>query len=161
MVCMGDGYPRVLEDRDVQVVRADDQRRARLCGWLDGYDGPRPLYRIELFLGVDRYTATAMDMFEALVRLRLQLEPDGWMIAVQGARRDTYPSGMARDMGRGMRIYVMRPGHKASGDDLVDTLADAQVDQLGTVAEQRAWRDAWIPLGVPGEPDRDFGQQEA
>jgi hypothetical protein len=39
-------------------------------------------------------------MFEALVRLRRQLEPDGLMIAVQGARRDTYPSGMARDMGQ-------------------------------------------------------------
>jgi hypothetical protein len=46
------------------------------------------------------YTATGPDMFEALVRLRRQLEPDGLMIAVQGARRDTYPSGMARDVGQ-------------------------------------------------------------
>lgn len=140
---MSDGYPKVLKDRDVLVVRADDRQRVRLRGWLDGYDGPRPLYRIELFLGGDRYTATAMDMFESLVRLRRQLEPDGWMIAVQGARRDTYPSGMARDMGGGMQVYAMRPGRRASADDLVETLADAAVDQLGTVAEQRAWRDTW------------------
>lgn len=144
MAPVREGYPRLLEDRDVLVVGTNDRQQARLRGWLDGYDGPRPLYRIELFLGGDRYTATAMDMFESLVRLRCQLEPDGWMIAVQGARRDTYPSGMARDMGGGMKVYVMRPGHHASMDDLVETLADAPVEQLGTVAEQRACRDAWF-----------------
>ena len=47
-------------------------------------------------------------MFEALVMLRRQLEPDGLMIAVQGARRVTYPSRMARDMGGGMQVYVMQ-----------------------------------------------------
>ncbi|SHF91266.1 hypothetical protein [Streptoalloteichus hindustanus] len=144
MVFVSQGYPRVLEDREVLVVRAGDQQRARLRGWLDGYDGPCPLYRIELFLGRDRYTASASNMFASLVRLRRQLEPEGWMIAVQGARRDTFPSGMTLDMGGGMEVYVMRPGHKSSVDDLVETLADAAVEQLGTVDEQRAWRDAWF-----------------
>lgn len=141
---MNEGFSRVLVDRDVVIVRAGDRRPARLKAWLDGYDGPRPRYRIELVLGGDLYTATAMDVFESLVRLRLQLEPGGWMIAVQGARRDTYPSGMVRDMGGGRRVYVMRPGHKASAEDLVETLDDAAVEQLGTVAEQQAWRDAWL-----------------
>ncbi|MEU4805017.1 hypothetical protein [Actinosynnema sp. NPDC023587] len=141
---MSENYPKLLEDREVLLVRGDDRQWARLRGWLDGYDGPRPLYRIELFPGGDRYTATASDMFESLVRLRCQLEPDGWMIAVQGARRDTYPSGMARDMGGGLRVYVMRPGRKAGTGDIVETLADATVEQLGTVAEQQAWRDAWF-----------------
>ncbi|HEX6356365.1 hypothetical protein [Actinophytocola sp.] len=140
---MSENYPRLLEDREVLVARGGEQRQARLRGWLDGYDGPRPLYRIELFLGGDRYTATAMDMFESLVRLRRQLEPGGWMVAVQGARRDTYPSGMARDMGGGMQTYIMRPGHKSSMDDLVDTLADAAVEQIGTVEEQQAWHAEW------------------
>ena len=56
-------------------------------------------YRIELRARVGYYTcpytATAPDVFEALVSLSRRLEPDGLMIAVQGARRDTYPSGMA------------------------------------------------------------------
>jgi hypothetical protein len=39
------------------------------------------------------------------------------MVAVQGSRRDTYPSGMARDMGGGMRIYVLRPGLRSPGPD--------------------------------------------
>ena len=111
---MGDEYPRLLADRDVVVIRDGQPESTRLRGWLDGHDGPVPSYRIELVTRLGNYTcpytATGPDMFEALVRLRRQLEPDGLMVAVQGSRRDTYPSGMARDMGGGMRVYIMRPG---------------------------------------------------
>ena len=86
-------------------------------------------YRIELVTRLGNYTcpytATGPDMFEALVRLRRQLEPDGLMVAVQGSRRDTYPSGMARDMGGGMQVYIMRPGLPGRREDLVRTLDDA------------------------------------
>ena len=111
---MENHYRRLLVDRDVVVIRIDRPEQTRLRGWLDGYDGPVPTYRIELVARVGSYTcpytATGPDMFEALVRLRRQLEPDGLMVAVQGSRRDTYPSGMARDMGGGMQVYIMRPG---------------------------------------------------
>ena len=114
-----DEYPRLLVDRDVAVIRDGRAEQARLRGWLDGHDGPMPSYRIELVTRLGNYTcpytATGPDMFEALVRLRRQLEPDGLMVAVQGSRRDTYPSGMARDMGGGMQVYIMRPGRRARG----------------------------------------------
>lgn len=35
-----------------------------------------------------------------------QLEPDGLLVAVQWAQRDTFRSGKTRDMGGGMRIHV-------------------------------------------------------
>lgn len=145
---MADGYADLREDRDVVVVQGDQQHKARLHGWLDGHDGPIPIYRVELLTRLGSYggpyTATGPDMFEALVRLRRQLEPEGLMIAVQGSRRDAYPSGMTRDMGGGERIYVMRPGHHARLDDLVDTFAGAEPDQLATVDEQRAFWEAWL-----------------
>ena len=144
---MGDDYPRLLVDRDVAVIRDGQLEQTRLQGWLDGHDGPVPIYRIELVARLGNYTcpytATAPDMFEALVRLRRQLEPDGLMVAVQGARRDTYPSGMARDMGGGMKVYVMRPGLPGR-PDLVETLDDASPDQMATVDEQRAVFEAWL-----------------
>lgn len=105
---MVDGCPELRTDQDVVVVHRDQHHQARLRGWLDGHDGPIPIYRVELLTRLGSYggpyTATGPDMFEALVRLRRQLEPEGLMIAVQGSRRDTYPSGMARDMGGGERI---------------------------------------------------------
>ncbi|MBB5805526.1 hypothetical protein F4560_005294 [Saccharothrix ecbatanensis] len=148
---MNDVHPRPLVDREVLVVRADVRKRVPLRVWLDGYDGPRPTYRVELAPDRDRFTATGPDAFEALVRLRRQLEPEGWAVVVQGARRDTWPSGMARDMGGGLKVYVLRPGGPtATDEDLVDTFADipgGQADPaglIGTVAEQEACRDAWF-----------------
>jgi hypothetical protein len=146
-----DEYPRLLVDRDVVVIRDGQPEQTRLRGWLDGYDGPMPAYRIELVTRVGTYTcpytATAPDMFEALVRLRRQLEPDGLRVAVQGSRRDTYPSGMARDMGGGMMVYVMRPGLPAHPEDVMETLGDAPLDQVATVDEQRACFEAWLAEG--------------
>jgi hypothetical protein len=144
---MDDEYPRLLVAREVVVIQYGQPEQIRLRGWLDGYDGPVPTYRIELVTHVGKYacpyTATGPDMFEALVRLRRQLEPDGLMLAVQGSRRDTYPSGMARDMGGGMQVYVMRPGLRGRREDLVKTLDDASPDQIATVDEQRAFAEAW------------------
>lgn len=144
---MADEYRRLLADRDVVVIRDGRPEQARLRGWLDGHDGPVPACRIELVTRLGSYTcpytATGPDMFGALVRLRRQLEPDGLMVAVQGSRRDTYPSGMARDMGGGMQVYIMRPGLRGRREDLVKTLDDALPDQIATVDEQRAFAEAW------------------
>jgi hypothetical protein len=145
---MADDYPRLVVDRDVVVIRDDQPEQTRLRAWLDGHDGPMPSYRIELVTRAGNftcpYTATAPDVFEALVRLRRQLEPDGLLVAVQGSRRDTYPSGMAREMGGGMLVYVMRPGLRARPEDLVETFDDAPPDQIATVDEQRAFAEAWL-----------------
>ncbi|GAB2978017.1 hypothetical protein LWP59_38935 [Amycolatopsis acidiphila] len=145
---MADGYPDLRIDRYVTVVQGDQHHQARLRGWLDGHDGTRPIYRLELLTSQGTYggpyTATGPDMFEALVRLRRQLEPEGLRIAIQGSRRDAYPSGMARDMGGGERVYVLRPGRTARRDDLVDTFAEAPPDQLATVDEQRTFWEAWL-----------------
>jgi hypothetical protein len=144
---MADEYPRLLADRDVVVIRHGQPEQVRLRGWLDGHDGPMPAYRIELVTRLGSYTcpytATGPDMFEAFVRLRRQLKPDGLMVAVQGSRRDTYPSGMARDMGGGMQVYIVRPGLRGRREDLVRTLDDAPPDQLATVDEKRAFAEAW------------------
>lgn len=144
---MAHEYPRLLADRDVVVTRDGRPEQVWLRGWLDGHDGPMPTYRIELATRLGNYTcpytATGPDMFEALVRLRRQLEPDGLAVAVQGSRRDTYPSGMARDMGGAMQVYVMRPGLPGRREDLVKALDDASPEQIATVDEQRAFAVAW------------------
>jgi len=145
---MQDDYPRLLVDRNVVVIRDGQPELTRLRGWLDGHDGPMPAYRIELVTRAGNYTcpytATGPDMFEALVRLRRQLEPDGLTIAVQGSRRDTFPSGMGRDMGGGMQVYVMRPGLRSRPEDLVRTLDDAPPGQMATVDEQREFFETWL-----------------
>ncbi|TVZ01707.1 hypothetical protein EAS64_30025 [Trebonia kvetii] len=56
---------------------------------------------------------------------------------------DTYPSGMARDMGGGMQLYILRPGVPGR-PDLVRIFDEAPPDQLATVDEQRAFHQAWL-----------------
>lgn len=131
-------------EREVVVVRGGEQARAPLRAQLDGYEGPWPRYRVELVVSKDLFTATGPDLFEALTRLRRQLEPAGIAVAAQGARRDVWPSGMARDMGGGQSAYVMRPGQRTELADLVPTLDDAPVELLATIAEQEEYRDAWL-----------------
>jgi hypothetical protein len=77
---------RLLVGRDVTVIRDGQPEHTRLRVWLDSHDGQVPGYRIELAARAGDYTcpypATAPDMFEALVRLRRQLEPDRSTAAV-------------------------------------------------------------------------------
>ena len=81
---------------------------------------------------------------EALARVRLQLEPQGLIPVCYGASRRVFPSGMARDMGRGLKAYKLALGETASTDDLVEIFATGPDVQPTTVAEQRAFFEAWL-----------------
>jgi hypothetical protein len=129
---------KVLDEREVPVVDPSGHlatadllsRRTADHGYLLEVQGPW-----------GSTTAAADDLFEALTQVRRELEPRGWRILIQGARRDTYPSGMQRDQAAGRRVYVMRPGQPATLDDVRDTFAPADRTDVGSVAEQeRAWQ---------------------
>jgi hypothetical protein len=88
--------------------------------------------------------ATAGDFFEALCKARLKLEGRGILPLVNGANKSNYPSGMARDMGAGLSVYRLQLG-KPWGDlkDLVQTFEANVIDQISTVADQRAFFEQW------------------
>jgi hypothetical protein len=124
---------------EVVLARGDEREAARLRWWARWGK-----HRIELRGPVGAFSGSGPDQFEALVELRRTLDETGWRIAVQGARRDAFPSGMTRDMRQGMQVYVLIPGPPAKTTDLVDTLAPAKVDDVGTVDEQRNnWKN-WL-----------------
>jgi hypothetical protein len=126
-----------MHDREVLAVRDDERARSHVRWWPQD-EG----YRVEAEGPWGTVSATASDAFAALAEVRRDLEEQGWRLAVAGARRDTYPSGMARDMGGGLKVYVMVDGRPAV--ELVDTFADAPPGLLATVGEQRANFEAWI-----------------
>lgn len=53
--------------------------------------------------------AVGDDAFSAPVDGRKQLEGRGWLLAINGARRDTYPSGMGRAAGGRWSCGVRAP----------------------------------------------------
>lgn len=101
------------------------------------------------FLEVDGYEANTLhveaeDLFECLAKLRLHLEKDGARILCNGARLDAFPSGMAREMSGGKKVYLLRKGEPASPKDLVNTFDEALLEKIGSVAAQRDHYLAWI-----------------
>jgi Clp amino terminal domain, pathogenicity island component len=127
----------------VALVRGDQRQQATVHWWWTAR-GPEDLYRAELEWAGPAIEVGAGDMFEALVRIREELEPQGWLVAVQGSRLDTFPSGMQRDMAGGMSVCVLRTGEPARLEDVVDTFAPADPSTLATVAAQRERAVEWM-----------------
>src|SRR5437016_10531979 len=51
------------------------------------------------------------DYFEAMCKIRLELEKAGWCLVCYGSSRKVYPSGMCRDMGSsGLKAYKLQLG---------------------------------------------------
>lgn len=100
-------------------------------------------YTIELDGPSGLLTGSGSDLFRALQEVRLALEPQGWLIAVQGARKDAYASGMLRDMVGAQRVYVVEPGRRAEREHLVDIFAEADPDALATVEQQHNYYREW------------------
>jgi hypothetical protein len=59
----------------------------------------------------------------------------GIRLGVNGARRDTWASGMQCDMGEGRVVYLLAEG-QAGRPEQVSTLGPAPVSHMGTVDDQ-------------------------
>lgn len=93
------------------------------------------------------------DLFEALASARRLLELQRVMVGCNGSRRDVFPSPMLRQAAKGRRAYVLelpRSTKKPLTVDIFDSVSD--LSALGTVDEQRAWFDRWLPP-EPGRGD--------
>jgi hypothetical protein len=99
--------------------------------------GGRLRYSVTAVVDGVEHVAVEHDAFEALCTVRLELEREGWLLGVEGARIDVWPSGVARDQGGGLRAYRLRRGRSPGPADLVDVFAPAD-ERLTTVAQQRA-----------------------
>jgi hypothetical protein len=125
--------------RTVLLLRGGARESAALSWSRDGDS-----YHVTLDHSTGPLTGHGRDLFDAFADLRRHLEPRNWAVAVNGARRDTYPSGMARDMGGARRVYILQLGHPASRENLVNIFGDADPALLGTVAQQQQHYTDWL-----------------
>lgn len=100
-------------------------------------------YDVEVEVEGRSFRGEARDAFAAFAECRRQFEPLGIRVLVEGARRDTYPSGMLRDMAGGLRVYREVPGVHPERGDTLGTFA-VSCEAIVTVAEQRAAHEAWM-----------------
>ena len=126
-----------MNRRTVEAVRGDERGSVKL-EWSDAppwvLSAKGPFGRV-----VERHD----DLFSALTALRRVLEADGWLLQVNAARVDAWPSQMARDAGGG-KVYLLRIGQQGRREDLVDALAPIEGGRAATVEEQQAFHDRWV-----------------
>lgn len=84
------------------------------------------------------------DVFSCLLDLRRQLEARGVWLCCNGSRRDAWASGMQRDMGRGMSVYLLEGVEKGVRPPQVRTLDAALCEHVVSVEDQIAWYDSWL-----------------
>jgi hypothetical protein len=132
-----------LESYQVQLINRVGQ--AANGTFLLDEDDDAEECRLALQYQDSELTAVADDYFEAMCRIRQQLEPTGWIPLCYGASRQVYPSGMARNMGcRGLKAYKLRIGCHASPKDLVAIFDVGPDVEPVTVIEQAEFYKGWL-----------------
>lgn len=91
----------------------------------------------------ETHSVDERDFFEALLVIRRRvLDPKGLIPFCYGASLDVWPSGMGRDVGRGLRAYKAKIGAQAK--DLVG-IFDSGADIIpARVEAQEAYHRDWV-----------------
>jgi hypothetical protein len=94
--------------------------------------------------------------FDALNRIRGQIESEGIRLLCYGASKFCWPSGMAMEMGAGLHVYRLKIGRKPEMEHLIGTFDTGEDVVPATLAQQKAFADEWLksigwkpPANVP------------
>jgi hypothetical protein len=99
-----------MAQRSVFVVGGEDDETISLSD-----EDVRGGCRLVCVVRGETHSADASDFFEALRTIRRRvLEPKGIIPFCYGASLKVWPSGMSRDMGRGLKAYKIEVGAPAS-----------------------------------------------
>ena len=104
---------------------------------------PRGQWSMELVAPDRTFTGDGITCFAALRDLRRQLDDQGLLIGVNGARPNCTVSGMLVDMGDGRSVYALEIGAQGRPPTL-RTLGPAPLDDVGTVVQQDAFKERWL-----------------
>lgn len=86
---------------------------------------------------------TGHDIWDAFLTFRKDAEDAGKLLLCNGARKNAIQSGMSRDMGNGMTVYLVEKGKSATIENLVGVFDPALQEHVVTLAEQEAANADW------------------
>jgi hypothetical protein len=130
---------------DITVILADGSRVPAKATTDEIYAQGKEIYRISLEQGPEvRMAESEEDFFEALKRLRLDLEKTGSLLHCFWASENVYPSGMQKSMGPAILAYKTRIGAPALSKDIVNIFEADETVIPSTVQQQERFRQRWI-----------------
>jgi len=83
------------------------------------------------------------DLFKSMILLREHLNLQGSILLCNGARRDVYPSGMSRGMGKGRKAYTLVIGKQARKHNLIDIFDYAEPSTIAGIESQLNYFEEW------------------
>jgi hypothetical protein len=124
-------------EADIEMLNPDQTRGlARVEWWSVQYS-----CNVSISYHAQASHSSATDFFEALAQARRPFECKGYRLLCYGASRDIWPSGMARDMGLGLRAYKLSLGQPGQGGyEIFEAGPDVVAS---TVEEQAAFAREW------------------
>jgi len=81
--------------------------------------------------------------FDCQKKLRLFLEENEYLLLVEGARKNVYPSGMSVSMSDGLRAYRLSLGKPALTQDLISIFAYSESPDISSVEDQENFFLRW------------------
>ncbi|MFF1793198.1 hypothetical protein ACFVXQ_02980 [Kitasatospora sp. NPDC058263] len=100
-----------------------------------------------LFESGKSFSGGGSDLFDALSAVRRIIEPSGFLVACNGARRNVFPSPMLRQATAGRRAYVLEIPRTSNRPPVVDIFEPAEGLEVCTVDEQLNWHSQWLASG--------------
>lgn len=98
-----------------------------------------------LTFGGRSFAATSeIGFFDAMCRIREQLDREGILLRCFGASENVFPSPMIESMGDGDRAYKLRIGRPARTSDLVCIFDTAEDVIPSRVDQQREFYESWL-----------------
>lgn len=146
-------FKTLVAKGELTIVAVDGGRE--VCHYRGGYI-PHPKFtRCALDIDSPTFgyrTFESGDLFWALIDFRKVVEPQGWRVLCNGARRDTWPSGMLADSTAGTKVYLLSgPKEKSGSLPILDTFGPAPRTEVVTVEDQIRWRDEFFANWRPKE----------
>jgi hypothetical protein len=114
----------------------------------------RWIWEINLDCEDSKFKAQGKDLFEALKKIREELNKKNMDILVNGSRKNVIVSPMMSEAG-GTNMYLLRPRLQARPEDIVSTLNSISKEELSTLDEQRIFYTKWLGSLKPSQGEKD------
>ena len=129
-------------NRDVKIKNdIGVYQKGHLIAWI--YCDGKTLIEIDAF-GKNFYSKERSNLFDCLIDIRNVFSELNWLILCNGAREDVYPSGMRRQMNKGLFAYQLTFGKAVAQSDLVDIFQECSEERVVTPEKQKAYFDEWF-----------------
>lgn len=99
---------------------------------------------IDLIMETEKISESADNFFDALMKIRIELEIKDIQLLCKGCCKNVYPSGMALAMGMGRKAYTLYMGKQAKTVDLVDIFEKCPLDDYASIEQQKQYFEQWI-----------------